>query len=54
MDDVFWGNNYTFYNVGMEIWVVYILNATFNAPNQAKIGQNPTLVLQVNLHVHIQ
>ena len=49
-----WVNDYTSYNVGVEIWVVYTLNATFNAPNQAKFCKNSTLALQVNLADHIQ
>ena len=54
MDEVFWVNYYTLESMFLEIYVVYSLNASFNAPNQAKIGQNPTLALQVNLVVHIQ
>ena len=54
MDVVLWVNYYTLDSVGVEIWVVWSLNATFRAPNQAKFGQNPTLVPQVKLHVHIQ
>ena len=47
-------NYYTLYSVGVDIWVVYSLNATFNAPNQAKFGQNPTLAPKVNLPIQIQ
>ena len=52
--EVMWINDHTLDNVGVEIWVVYSLNATFNAQNQDKFGQNPTLALQVNLANHIQ
>ena len=40
--------------MGVEIWVVWSLNVAFNAQNEAKFGQNPTLALQVNLADHIQ